>query len=127
MNPQFNFIGIVAHDIPESLRFYALLGVPVPESGEDHVQCKLPNGMSLAWDTLELIQKIDEHWEEPKGHRIGIGFECGSPAEVDATFARIVEAGFKGRKAPWDAFWGQRYAQIEDPDGNVVDLFAPLT
>ena len=27
---------------------------------------------------------------------------------------------------PWDAFWGQRYAQVKDPDGNVVDLFAPL-
>jgi hypothetical protein len=27
---------------------------------------------------------------------------------------------------PWDAFCGQRYAEVEDPDGNVVDLFAPL-
>lgn len=24
------------------------------------------------------------------------------------------------------AFWGQRYAVVRDPDGNDVDLFAPL-
>ncbi len=34
--------------------------------------------------------------------------------------------GTEGHKEPWDAFWGQRYAQAKDPDGNVVDLFAPL-
>jgi hypothetical protein len=27
---------------------------------------------------------------------------------------------------PWDAFWGQRYAVVHDPDGNGVDLLAPL-
>jgi uncharacterized glyoxalase superfamily protein PhnB len=29
-------------------------------------------------------------------------------------------------KEPWDAFWGQRYAAVGDPDGNLIDLFAPL-
>lgn len=27
---------------------------------------------------------------------------------------------------PSDAFWGQRYATVHDPDGNPIDLFAPL-
>ena len=38
----------------------------------------------------------------------------------------LVEAGYTGEKEPWDAFWGQRYAIVQDPDGNGVDLFAPL-
>jgi uncharacterized glyoxalase superfamily protein PhnB len=38
----------------------------------------------------------------------------------------VVEAGFTGEKEPWDAFWGQRYAQLADPDGVPVDLFAAL-
>ncbi|MGB5655838.1 MAG: glyoxalase, partial [Acidimicrobiia bacterium] len=29
-------------------------------------------------------------------------------------------------RAPFDAFWGQRYATVLDPDGNGVDLFAPI-
>jgi len=39
-------------------------------------------------------------------------------------YNKIIEAGYTGYKAPWDAFWGQRYAIIIDPDGNHVDLFA---
>ena len=27
---------------------------------------------------------------------------------------------------PWDAFWGQRYAQLRDPDGVRVDLYVTL-
>jgi uncharacterized glyoxalase superfamily protein PhnB len=46
--------------------------------------------------------------------------------DVDAVHARVVRAGFRSKKDPWDAFWGQRYAQLIDPDDNVVDLFAQL-
>lgn len=125
---KLDLVGIVARDIAESLRFYAVLGLPVPEAGEeDHVECTLPNGLRIAWDSLELMKKITEHWVEPQGHRLGLAFLAGSPAEVDEAYAKVLAAGFKGHKEPWDAFWGQRYAQVEDPDGNVVDLFAPLS
>ena len=42
------------------------------------------------------------------------------------SYADLIETGGRGHKEPWDAFWGQRYAQLRDPDGNAVDLFAPL-
>ncbi|MDQ3164047.1 MAG: VOC family protein, partial [Actinomycetota bacterium] len=45
---------------------------------------------------------------------------------VDEVYARVTAAGFRGEKEPWDAFWGQRYAQLLDPDGVPVDLYAPL-
>ena len=38
----------------------------------------------------------------------------------------MTDAGHASKTAPRDAFWGQRYAQVIDPDGNVVDLFARL-
>ena len=44
---------------------------------------------------------------------------------MDAVYAQVVAAGFEGDKEPWDAFWGQRYAQLRDPDGVPVDLYAP--
>jgi uncharacterized glyoxalase superfamily protein PhnB len=62
----------------------------------------------------------------PQGTRTALAFLCASPTEVDATYAAVLGAGFAGKREPWDAFWGQRYAQVVDPDGNVVDLFAPL-
>ena len=41
---------------------------------------------------------------------------------VDATYERLVAAGYHGHKSPWDAEWGQRYALIHDPDGNTIEL-----
>src|SRR6266545_1802609 len=31
-----------------------------------------------------------------------------------------------GYRIAWDAFWGQRYAVVADPDGTLIDLFAGL-
>ena len=47
-------------------------------------------------------------------------------ADVDRVYGDVTTAGHAGHKEPWDAFWGQRYAQVRDPDGNIVDLFASL-
>jgi uncharacterized glyoxalase superfamily protein PhnB len=64
--------------------------------------------------------------ESAVGQSITLAFECDTPAEVDALHERIVAAGYTSHKAPWDTFWGQRYAVVVDPDGNSVDLFAAL-
>ena len=120
-------IGIVTRDIAESVRFYRLLGLDVPDpDGGPHHQVELPGGLRLMWDTVELMQQLDPNREEPQGQRMALAFECESPDDVNATYARLVEAGYEGKKEPYDAFWGQRYANVADPDGNVVDLFAPL-
>jgi len=124
--PALAAIGIVTRDMKESVRFYRLLGIDVADAADDHLDATLPSGIRLMFDTLELIKQLDPDWVDPKGHRMGLAFECSSPGEVDATHARVVRAGFRSKKAPWDAFWGQRYAQIVDPDDNVVDLFAQL-
>jgi catechol 2,3-dioxygenase-like lactoylglutathione lyase family enzyme len=124
--PALAAIGIVTRDMKSSVRFYRLLGVDVPDPVDDHLDATLPGGIRLMWDALELIRQLDPDWTEPKGHRMNLAFECSSPGDVDATHARVVSAGFRSKKDPWDAFWGQRYAQVIDPDDNVVDLFAEL-
>ncbi len=53
-------------------------------------------------------------------------FGLDSPAEVDTMFERLTQAGHPGALEPYDAPWGQRYATVLDPDGNMVDLFALL-
>ena len=57
---------------------------------------------------------------------MGMAFNAGTPAGVDEAYVAIVDAGFEGKTEPFDAFWGQRYAQVLDPDGNPVDLYASL-
>ena len=121
-------IGIVTRDIAESCRFYRTLGLDVPEppADGDHFDVELPNGLRLMWDTESLIKQLDPDWERPQGQGMTLAFECSDAGDVNATYARLVDAGFRSKKEPYDAFWGQRYANVIDPDGNVVDLFAPL-
>lgn len=128
MAARFDALGIVTADMAKSLKFYSLLGVPVPtlDLNEDHLEATLPNGLRLMWDTVELVKSIMPHYQVPTGHRMGMAFLCDSPNDVDAIHDQIVSAGYQSSKEPWDAFWGQRYAQVVDPDGNIVDLFAPL-
>jgi catechol 2,3-dioxygenase-like lactoylglutathione lyase family enzyme len=125
--PQLNAIGIVVSDMAQSIGFYRLLGLDVPETPEEgHVDTFLPNGVRFMLDTEEVVRSFRPDWSRAAGNQISIALECESPADVDATYGRIVAAGFHGEKEPWDAFWGQRYAQLADPDGVGVDLYAGL-
>ena len=129
MTPRFDLLGIVVTDMARSLAFYRRLGFDLPPGadGEGHVEATLPGGLRIAWDTQDVISSFDAHWSPPSGgHRIALAFACDSPADVDATHASLVAAGYESHLDPFDAFWGQRYATIRDPDGNPVDLFAAL-
>jgi uncharacterized glyoxalase superfamily protein PhnB len=118
-------IGIVSSDLERSRAFYRLLGIEIAE-GEDHVEAALPNGMRLMFDTEQVMRSFRPDWTRATGNQVALALKCDSPAEVDETYRRIVDAGFHGEKDPWDAFWGMRYAQLADPDGTPVDLFAAL-
>ncbi|NLV56491.1 MAG: glyoxalase [Acidimicrobiales bacterium] len=128
MSPQLNALGIVTSDLFGSVRFYRHLGVEVgdPAEGESHVEATLPGGLRIMWDTVEVAQSIHPEARPGGGGGATFAFACDGAADVDATYARLIDEGYSGRNEPWDAPWGQRYAVVEDPDGNPVDLFAPL-
>ena len=125
--PQLNAIGIVVSDMARSISFYQRSGSTFPDTpDEGHVDTSLPNGLRLMLDTEETVLSFRPDWTRETGNQISLALECDSPAEVDEVYARVTAAGFRGEKEPWDAFWGQRYAQLQDPDGVPVDLFAAL-
>ena len=125
--PELNAIGIVVSDLRRSLLFYRLLGLDLPEdSDEDHVEATMANGTRLMFDPEEVIRSFLPEWTRDNGNQVSLAFECASPAELDEVYARVVAAGFEGEKEPWDAFWGQRYALLGDPDGVRVNLYAAL-
>lgn len=45
--------------------------------------------------------------------------------DVDATYGRALEAGATSETEPTDMPWGERVAQVRDPDGLVINLGAP--
>lgn len=130
MTVRLDAIGMVVTDMAATLAFYRELGLDIPEAADDqpHVEATLPGGLRLMWDTVDTILSFDPDWRPPTGgSRMGLAFLCDDPSEVDTAYQRLVDLGYHGHKAPWDAVWGQRYAVVDDPDGNDVSLFAPST
>lgn len=125
--PLLNAVAIVVSDMARSIRFYRLLGLAVPETpDEGHIDTFLPNGVRFMLDTEDVVRSFRPEWRRETGNQLGLAFECESPEQVDEVYARVTAAGFHGEKEPWDAVWGQRYAQLQDPDGVSVDLYAAL-
>jgi uncharacterized glyoxalase superfamily protein PhnB len=122
-------IGIVAELPAKSIAFYALLGLAFEQSGgAEHYEAKAPSGIRVMLDSVALIRSFDPEWQKPSGGSgVVLCFAQATPGDVDRLYERLLTAaGARGKKAPWDAFWGHRYACALDPDGNQVDLFAPL-
>jgi uncharacterized glyoxalase superfamily protein PhnB len=126
MDVKLDAIGIVSRDMKESVRFYRLLGLDFPDSDEDHIEATTSAGPRIMLDAEDLMKQLYPDWVRPVGQGMTLAFRCKSPEHVDEAFRKVIAAGFKAKKEPWDAFWGQRYASVFDPDGNAVDLFAPL-
>jgi catechol 2,3-dioxygenase-like lactoylglutathione lyase family enzyme len=129
MTPQFDFFGVPVSDMARSVAFYRRLGLDFPEGSESeaHAEATLPGGMRYALDTEEVIRAFDPDWKRPTdGYASGGAFRCESPEEVDRVYRELLAAGGSAHKEPWDAVWGQRYAQLRDPDGTVLDLYAQL-
>jgi uncharacterized glyoxalase superfamily protein PhnB len=129
MSPQLDAFGIPVSNMSRALAFYRTLGLEFPDGAEneDHVEAQVGGGMRYMLDTEDVMRSFDPDWRRPTdGHLVGGAFRCESPEEVDRLYRELLAAGGSTYKEPWDAFWGQRYAQVKDPDGTLIDLYAPL-
>jgi len=127
--PRIDSIATVVEDMGRTLGFYRLLGLDIPgdADGEAFVMVDLGCGLRFAWNTEEVERSFDPEWQTPPiAGRMGITFRCADASEVDALYAGIVKAGYEAGLEPFDAPWGSRHCRVLDPDGNAIDLFAPL-
>ena len=121
-------VAVTSRDMAASARFYTLVGFRFPEfdGSAKHLEPLTEPGQArLMIDDAATIREITGVEPRPATHST-FAIRCQSPQHVDATVRAVSSGGFTVAKAPWDAFWGQRYAIVIDPDGYAVDLFAPL-
>jgi uncharacterized glyoxalase superfamily protein PhnB len=109
-----------------ALKFYELVGLAPSRAADDFAHIDLPGGSSLELGTYELTRRYDRSWMEPSGSGTNaLQFSLASRDAVDQLFTRVTDAGYVGRLPPFDAFWGSRYAEVCDPDGNVLGFHSP--
>ena len=120
---QFN---LVVTDMHASVDFYRRLGVNIPDTTPEwqnhHRTATLSNGIDLDLDSSDFARYWDQGWRGGMGV---LGFRVESRERVDEIYLDLVEQGYRGQQPPYDAFWGARYAVIEDPDGNAVGIMSP--
>jgi predicted enzyme related to lactoylglutathione lyase len=116
-------INIVVADMDRALAFYRLLGWEPRVTGP-HASLSFDNGFTVDFDTQEFAQ----HWNHAAPPlapgSIVLNLMMGEREAVDAAWQRLVDAGHDGRQAPYDAFWGARYAIVADPDGYQIGLMS---
>lgn len=129
MPPRMTAIELIVDDMPAALAFYRRLGLDIPADADNeaHAEIHLDTGVALVWDTVALVDSINPGYVRPTGSpRASLAWDCGTPAEVDALFSRLVDGGAASGMEPFDAPWGRRFALVIDPDGNGVELYAAL-
>lgn len=90
-----------------------------------HASVKLATGLTLEFDTTDFVPDWDTGWRGETGGGAVLGFAVASREEVDRLYAELVDAGHSAHQSPYDAFWGARYAIVDDPAGHPVALMSP--
>jgi len=121
---QFN---LVVTNMDASVAFYQRLGLTIPDADppwqSHHRTATVANGIDLDLDSSEFARYWNQGWRGGTGV---LGFKVDSREQVDEIYRDLIEAGYRGQQPPYDAFWGARYAVIEDPDGNAVGIMSPV-
>ena len=127
--PVLDHMNLVVKDMDATVAFYRRLGLDIPDTEPEwqahHRAAVTPNGL-LRFDSYEFAQKWNVGWRTGNTGGAGvIGFRLSSREAVDELYEELTNAGSNAQQAPYDAFWGARYAIVEDPDGNAVGLMSP--
>lgn len=136
--PLFDQVNLICGNMDASLAFYRRLGIEIPDtavwrtrSGGHHAndtgQSPDDRDIHFCLDSTSFAQCWNSGWagRTDLNGRVFIGFRVAERLDVDDLFRRMTSAGYRALQEPGDAFWGARFAIIEDPDGIAVGLMSP--
>jgi catechol 2,3-dioxygenase-like lactoylglutathione lyase family enzyme len=125
--PVLNQLNLAVQDMDATLAFYRRLGLTIDaDAGSQHVSVELPTGMIIEFDSTQFVPQWDAGWKGATGGSAVLGFSVPSREAVDDIYADLTGAGYGAHQPPYDAFWGARYAIVDDPDGSGIGLMSPI-
>jgi len=130
--PVLNQINLVVRNMDAMVDFYRTLGVdiadatpPWQEWDPHHRTASTIGGLDFDLDSAGFAGQWNQGWPAGRTGAV-LGFGLATRVAVDATYAKLVDAGYADQQPPYDAFWGARYAVVVDPEGNAVGLMSPV-
>jgi PhnB protein len=119
---------LVVPDTAAAVQFYVkalaadeLLRTTLPDGKIMHCELLINGGRVLVHDEFPETGSVSPKTLRGTAVRLHLYVD-----DVDVWFARAVGAGAVPLMAPYDAFWGDRYAQIEDIAGHHWSLASRL-
>jgi uncharacterized glyoxalase superfamily protein PhnB len=121
-------IHLAVADMAKAMDFYGRAGLAIPGGAgeQQHVQIDFAGGAHVAFSTPMVIAMYDPAWRGPSPSTATVlQFRLASRAAVDEMYDSLTSAGYRGHLAPIDAFWGNRYCEVDDADGHTVGFQSP--
>ncbi len=122
-------LNIVVRDMDASVDFYRRLGIEIPETLPEwqahHRTASMGGEVDLDLDSTAFTPQWNAGWPASQPGVV-VGFRLATREDVDDLYEELTGAGYVGQQPPTDAFWGARYAIVEDPSGNAVGLMSPV-
>ena len=118
-------VNLVVSDLERSKTFYGRLGWQFDAMGDQALIAEAPGGLLVSLHLREFAQTWNEGYDGGTGGATVFDVFLPDRESVDRLHAEFVTAGSRSRQTPVDAFWGPRYAIVEDPDGYLLGLKSP--
>ena len=117
---------IITADVDRLVSFYAqVTGLPAQRPAPQFAEFAGPAGAVLAIGSAETMTLFGPGAAVPEANRtVIVEFRV---ADVDAEYARLRPSLAEVVQEPTTMPWGNRSLLFRDPDGNLVNLFAPVT
>lgn len=128
---RFDQVNIVVSDVVGASDFLRALGAGIDAVADEWAEWA-PHHVGLPTVAEGFQADVDSpafasHWgglpEDFSG--IVVNLRADDRDAVDVTFERALALGAEGLRAPYDAFWGARYAVVRGPGPIVVGVMSP--
>ena len=125
----FDQLHIVVRDMAAAVDFYGRLGVEIPDTQPEwqthHRTAETAGDVEIDLDSSAFTTQWMAGWP-PAQTGVVLDFRVADRGDVDVLYEELTAAGYAGLQPPYDAFWGARYAHVEDPSGNAVGLMSQV-
>ena len=124
-------LNLVTRDVQASRAFYARFGVAFRDEGDPlwdqhHVSGQHSDDIPVDIDIDSATFAAEVEHRLARRYRRRPRLQGRHERRGRHHGGRLAADGVPVQQAPYDAFWGARYAVVSDPDGNAVGIMSPV-